>query len=181
MAVNVATRFALANKFQVLADCVSETFSFDSKPDVRYSSRSANQNSKTHYRNYILLDEELAVMSPGRRRGIVYNMIRRLSNPTQVAKESSTLVLIYELRLQALAWAFFGGREFSEVISRNLSSHAGYDEAHTEREMEILNGFRTAITNFQQGKIFTARAAFDVADKAFGELRHTGWVAKNSQ
>ena len=175
----MATIVPTYNKFTVLAEAHHV---FEAKPNIRFdATKASHRNSKAQYRNYINLDKELAGMKIPARRGIVTGMIKRLTDPVLVAKESNTHVLIYQLRLQAMVWAFFGGHEFVEIANRDLSSHPGYEEAHTEAESAILFGFFTSITNFRQNKIFTARSDFNAADKAFGALRHAEWLVSISQ
>jgi hypothetical protein len=173
MAATIVSRFVDAHK-------VGMVDVWPTNPGVRYDPRKST-GTTTQYRNYIDLNSELSGMTMGARRNIVQGMLKRLSNPALVAKETPTMMLIFELRLQALVWAFFGGKEFSEVVGRDLSSHPGYDESHTETESTILSGFFVSITNFQQGKIFAARDAFSPADKTFGTLRHKNWILKTSQ
>lgn len=175
MAAIVSARFT--NKFEMLAEC--ELPQYLQKSPSRYNpSKTSHRDSTTQYRNYINLESELARLNSFYRASIVKSIIKRLSDVTRVANETYTRVLMYELRLQALVWAFFGGNEFQEVAFRDLSDHPGYDEVHSERESAIISGFYTAIANFRQGKIFAARTAFDKADKSFGELRHAEWLGR---
>jgi hypothetical protein len=170
MAATLVSRFAFANTEQ------KHSSKFPTCLEVRYEARRAGKDA-VQYRNYFSLESELPGLTTASRRGIVTALVKRLSNPSK--DESNTRILMYNLRLKALVLAFFGGREFPEIAARDLSSHPGYDEVHSESEKAILCGFFTAVTNFQQGNTFTARASFDAADKAFGGLRHTEWLRRS--
>jgi len=157
---------------------IVERYPFEVDFCTRYNAADrAHRESTTFHRNYFVLDTDLPTINFDARRYILTGIVKRLADPSKLAQETKVHILIYRLRLQALAWAFFSGKEFVKVASGDLSNDAGYGETRTETEESIISGYFSAISNFKQGKIFAGRAAFNTADKIFGVLRHVEWFS----
>lgn len=168
----VVARFVAADKFSPMERSVK----FQAKPWIRFDPNNEVQKRSTDlYRNYIDL-VRVADLTPFVRRSIIASISARLSDPKQVAKESAVHLLIYLLRRQALALAFFGGAEFSAIAGADFSKHPGYDAPRTEQEEAILVGFYAAIVQFRATADLAARSSFTTADISFGKLRHVKWL-----